>query len=145
MTRTHIALEVANLKASQRFYETLLGTAPLRVFSEYAQFLVDKPALNLALTETPEVAETGGHYGIEVPFPDCVADFLERCQQGGLRPVVEQETMCCHSRQEKFWVKDPDGRRWEVFYVTQRDLGAQPEPSGVQQCCRPEPQQASKP
>ena len=31
------------------------------------------------------------------------------------------DTTCCYARQDKIWVRDPDGTPWEVF-VTHEDV-----------------------
>lgn len=123
--RTHIAFRVADLSASVRFYEALLGAEPARVLPGYAQFLVGEPALNLALTEGDAIG-TGvypsreQHFGIEVEHPEAVRAAKERVRSRGTEVEVEEGTVCCHSRQDKFWATDPDGRRWEVFAVAER-------------------------
>ena len=34
----------------------------------------------------------------------------------GLVQREEIGTNCCYARQDKFWVNDPDGTEWEVYY-----------------------------
>ncbi len=121
MNRVHVALPVARLEDAVRFYAALLGQGPARRFSDYAQFLVGDPALNLALTAGQAAAgPSTEHYGIEVADIEGVGVALRRARAFGLVVEVEADTVCCHSRQSKFWVADPDGRRWEVFYVADR-------------------------
>jgi hypothetical protein len=38
------------------------------------------------------------------------------------------QTNCCYAIQDKTWVRDPDGNRWEVFVVLEDNL---PETSKV--------------
>ena len=33
----------------------------------------------------------------------------------GLAAFEEMDTTCCYARQDKIWVRDPDGTPWEVF------------------------------
>ena len=33
---------------------------------------------------------------------------------------------CCHANQDKFWVRDPDGVEWEVYYLNY-DLDNKPD------------------
>ncbi|MDA8198830.1 MAG: hypothetical protein M0Z54_05280 [Thermaerobacter sp.] len=65
----------------------------------------------------------GGHHGIEVPTVEDIGVALGRAQAADFDVEVEEDTVCCCSRQSKFWVTDPDGRRWEVFHVDQRESG----------------------
>ena len=120
MARTHIALDVADIDQAVRFYQAFLGVAPFRVLPGYAQFLLEEPALNLALTERREAPGPTGHFGIETPDLSTVDHALRRVQEAGLSPELESDSLCCHARQEKFWVRDPDGHRWEVFWVRER-------------------------
>lgn len=120
MLRIHIALDVSNLSKAVDFYEHFLGTPPLRQIGGYAQFLVDAPPLNLALTENAQSHVLPGHFGIEVAELGQVASTLARIQAAELDTELETHSLCCHARQEKFWVHDPDGHRWEVFWVQER-------------------------
>jgi hypothetical protein len=45
----------------------------------------------------------------------------ERLVAAGLATFDEMDTTCCYARQEKIWVRDPDGTPWEVF-VTHEDV-----------------------
>ena len=35
--------------------------------------------------------------------------------KAGLAAFDEMDTTCCYARQDKIWVRDPDGTPWEVF------------------------------
>ncbi|MGB0369531.1 MAG: hypothetical protein ACPGD8_09005, partial [Flavobacteriales bacterium] len=41
---------------------------------------------------------------------------LESVKAAGLGTMEEIGTNCCYAKQDKFWVADPDGYRWEVYY-----------------------------
>ena len=44
----------------------------------------------------------------------------DRLVAAGLAAFDEMDTTCCYARQDKIWVRDPDGTPWEVF-VTHED------------------------
>ena len=67
------------------------------------------------------------HFGIELPTLDDVERWMERARSDGISVEVEEDTRCCYSRQTKFRASDPDGRRWEVFYVAERDASGTPD------------------
>jgi predicted lactoylglutathione lyase len=75
------------------------------------------------------------HLGLQVESTDEVLEMGKRWQKNGLLTLDEMKTDCCYSLQDKTWVKDPDGNRWEVFTV----LGdAQPaETCATSACCAP--------
>ena len=66
----------------------------------------------------------------------------ERLVAAGLATFDEMDTDCCYARQDKIWVRDPDGTPWEVF-VTHEDLaehgaGGLPMAAGELDCgCSP--------
>ena len=39
----------------------------------------------------------------------------QRLLEAGLATFDELDTTCCYARQDKIWVRDPDGTPWEVF------------------------------
>ena len=38
-----------------------------------------------------------------------------RLQKAGLATFDEMDTTCCYAKQDKIWVRDPDGTPWELF------------------------------
>ncbi len=120
--RTHLSLPTGDLDAAVQFYEALLQQPPSRRFAQYVQFLT--PTLNLALTqgEAGSAAPSAiGHYGLEVDSAEGVARATACLTAAGVSSDIEDAAYCCHSLQQKVWARDPDGRRWEVFWVSHRD------------------------
>lgn len=130
--RTHIALPVRNLAASRTFYEAFLGEPVFRRQPGYAQFLTDH--LNLALTEDGRTVPSPGHFGLEASSAGEVDAALTRVRGAGIAVDLEEDVLCCYARQQKFWAQDPDGNRWEVFFVRERQLT--PVSDGGTACCQ---------
>jgi predicted enzyme related to lactoylglutathione lyase len=120
--RPHLALTVSDVERSIPFYEALFGTTPEKVRPGYAKFSVAEPALNFTLNEGAR-GELGAfnHAGIQVASTDDVLAARERLVGAGLAAFDEMDTTCCYARQDKIWVRDPDGTPWEVF-ATHEDV-----------------------
>ena len=120
--RPHLALTVSDVDRSTPFYEALFGTAPSKVRPGYVKFEVAEPALNFTLNEGERGEALGAfnHAGIQVASTDDVLAARLRLQRAGLATFDEMDTTCCYARQDKIWVRDPDGNPWEVF-VTHED------------------------
>jgi len=114
--RPHLALNVSSVERSIPFYEALFGTAPEKVRAGYAKFSVVEPPLNFTLNEGDR-QDLGAfnHAGIQVASTDDVLAAKERLVGAGLAAFDEMDTTCCYARQDKIWVRDPDGTPWEVF------------------------------
>ena len=114
--RPHLALTVSDVERSAPFYEALFGTAPSKVRPGYVKFELAEPALNFTLNQG-ERAELGAfnHAGIQVASTEDVLAAKERLVAAGLAAFDEMDTTCCYARQDKIWVRDPDGTPWEVF------------------------------
>jgi predicted enzyme related to lactoylglutathione lyase len=114
--RPHLALTVSSVERSIPFYEALFGVTPEKVRPGYAKFSVAEPAINFTLTQG-ERAGLGAfnHAGIQVATTEDVLAAKERLTTAGLAAFDEFDTTCCYARQDKIWVRDPDGTPWEVF------------------------------
>lgn len=116
--KTHLNLATHDLKASVAFYRTLLDSEPIKHYNDYALFLTENPGLELALSLNPHAkASKDTHYGVAVDAPELVDRAIERLRQAGLAVSIETEETCCYANQNKVWATDPDGRRWETYYV----------------------------
>lgn len=115
MNKTHIALDVKDLDAAVTFYRNFLQAEPAKVRPGYANFDLDNPPLKLALNEAKQSGVS--HLGVQVAERDEVFAEIERLKAAGLGTFTETDTDCCHAVQDKVWVADPDGHRWEVFVV----------------------------
>jgi len=133
--KIHIHIHVSDLNTSREFYQRFFGVVPVKQKNGYVKFLPEFAPINLALSEGLPAA--GGervvhHLGIQVDSTETVMAHLARVKSTGI-PVREQMGVdCCHANQDKFWVQDPDGVEWEVYYLNY-DLA--PAPSPVHPCC----------
>lgn len=116
--KMHLSLPTDSLDASVAFYQTLLGAAPFKRRADYALFITEKPALELALPLAARVrVASDEHYGIAVDEVDAVDAAHARLDAAGLPTAVERSQTCCYARQTKVWTSDPHGRRWEIYHV----------------------------
>lgn len=116
MSRVQLALDVTDLESAVAFYSALLGVEPAKRKPGYANFAVSDPPLKLVLLE----GATGGtlnHLGIEVGASDEVETATQRLAGAGLVTDERRSETCCYATQDKVWVTDPDGARWEVYNV----------------------------
>ena len=116
--RPHLALTVSDVERAIPFYEALFSTQPEKTKPGYAKFSVAEPALNFTLTQG-ERAGLGAfnHAGIQVASTADVLAAKDRLVGAVLAAFHEMDTSCCYARQDKIWVRDPDGTPWEVFVV----------------------------
>src|SRR6476469_7148505 len=111
----HLSLDVPDLDRAIAFYEQLFGQAAAKRKPGYAKFELADPPVALALQQ----AERSGlsHLGIRVSASEQVEAAGIRLRKGGLVTLDERDTACCYARQDKVWVADPAGNRWEVYTV----------------------------
>jgi catechol 2,3-dioxygenase-like lactoylglutathione lyase family enzyme len=116
--KMHLNLATRDLNASVSFYRTLLSAEPIKHYGDYALFLTEDPGLELALDADPttNVGE-GAHYGIVVEQAEDVNAAIARLRAAGHPVDIETEETCCYAVQNKVWATDPDGRRWETYFV----------------------------
>jgi len=121
--RPHLAITVSDVERSIPFYDALFGVEPVKVRPGYAKFEVADPALNFTLSEGERGRGLGAfnHAGIEVASTADVLAAKERLVEAGLATFDEMNTTCCYARQDKIWVRDPDGTPWEIFTVLEQE------------------------
>jgi catechol 2,3-dioxygenase-like lactoylglutathione lyase family enzyme len=129
--KTHLNLATRDLDASVAFYRTLLLAEPAKRYADYALFVTDEPGLELALDLDPTTnVREGAHYGVVVENGEDVAAAIVRFRKAGYPVEIETDETCCYAVQKKVWTTDPDGRRWETYFVVaeseERDKEASP-------------------
>jgi catechol 2,3-dioxygenase-like lactoylglutathione lyase family enzyme len=123
--KLHVSLDVKSIEESIRFYSTLFDMPPTKLRPGYAKFDADFPAVNLALNERDHCCLQGlSHMGIRVPSLEQVAATKARLNAAGYKTEDEMESTCCSALQDKVWVADPSGYRWEV-YMFKGDIPAE--------------------
>ncbi|WP_067929637.1 ArsI/CadI family heavy metal resistance metalloenzyme [Alicyclobacillus shizuokensis] len=142
--KPHVAINVRDFERSLAFYRTFFGLEPVRVRPGYAKFDVEQPPLNFTINQRDyEDAGALNHLGLQVSSTDDVLAAKERLMAAGMATFDEMNTTCCYAVQDKIWVTDPDGNRWEVFVVLEqeddrKESGVQVECGGISgTCCTP--------
>jgi hypothetical protein len=74
------------------------------------------------------------HMGLRVATPEEMAEIQKRLQAAGYMTLDERDTTCCYALQDKFWVSDPTGYRWEV-YILKADTEQADNAALPQSCC----------
>jgi len=132
----HISLNVTDLDRSVDFYRRFLGE-PAKLQSDYAKFVGSNPEIHLALQPSTRTGAAGAlsHLGIRVDSTDEVRRRKAALDARGVITEEEKQESCCYAAQDKFWLSDPDGNRWEVYTVL-ADI-EQPD-AGMRACCATE-------
>jgi hypothetical protein len=142
--RVHLSLRVQPvlLEAMTDFYATLFGAPPRKRHADHVQFDLAEPALNLSFVPTTS-ARTGelDHLGIQVFSPEALDAAAARLLAAGLVLREEHEVACCYARQDKFWLRDPEGREVEVFHklADLEEHGGGSQQSDSENCCEHAP------
>jgi catechol 2,3-dioxygenase-like lactoylglutathione lyase family enzyme len=115
--RMHVSLYVRDLTATLNFYTAFFGQEPSKVKLGYAKYTLDEPALIISFVENPaRVQPQFGHLGFQVETVEDLASRRAIAEAARLISREEIGTSCCYAKQDKFWVNDPDGVEWEVYY-----------------------------
>jgi catechol 2,3-dioxygenase-like lactoylglutathione lyase family enzyme len=133
--KTHLSINVGNIENSIDFYKKMFGVEPVKVRADYAKFDIANPPLNFTMNQSR--FERGGslsHLGLQVESTEEVLEMRKRWQENGLTTLDEMKTDCCYALQDKTWVQDPDGNRWEAFVVLEN---TEPQEKAASTCCSP--------
>lgn len=136
----HISLNVSDLSRSTDFYRRFFGE-PKKLKSDYAKFVSSDPEIHLALMPGRTGSGEGAlsHLGIRVETSDAVRVWRKTLVERGLPAEAEKREDCCYALQDKFWISDPDGNRWEVYNVIEDHVDAEAVCAPNACCTAPEP------
>jgi catechol 2,3-dioxygenase-like lactoylglutathione lyase family enzyme len=130
--KVHVSLDVKDLEESVRFYSALFDALPTKRKPGYAKFDLEQPALNLTLQEAGHCCLQGlSHLGIRVDATEQVLAAKQRLGAAGIETVEEMNTTCCYAAQDKIWLTDPTGYRWEVYVFKGDTETAMDRPQGA--------------
>lgn len=140
-SKLHISLDVSDVDRSSKFYEAFFDAPVHKRRPGYANFDLAAPPLKLALNERTPTRGAGplNHMGVVLETREAVQAVRERLEAGGLVSFDEGDTVCCYARQDKVWVQDPDGNKWEVYVLLDDMLDVEAKeckPGG--ECCTDE-------
>ncbi|MBF9143622.1 ArsI/CadI family heavy metal resistance metalloenzyme [Hymenobacter properus] len=115
--RMHVSLYVSDLAATVNFYTAFFGQPTTKIKRGYAKYVLDRPSLIISFVENAaRVQSHFGHLGFQVETVAELDERLAAARRAGLVSREEMGTNCCYAKQDKFWVLDPDGVEWEVYY-----------------------------
>jgi hypothetical protein len=122
-SRIHMNWFVNDLAESTRFYEVFFGQPASKQRPDYVKFELEDPPLHLALQEDMKPTPGGfvAHMGIQLKSTDQIAEAKERYLAAGFHVEEEFAKACCYAVQNKIWLGDPDGNRWELFVTTDNE------------------------
>ncbi|QSZ40661.1 glyoxalase/bleomycin resistance/dioxygenase family protein [Sulfurimonas aquatica] len=137
MKRLHMHISVEDLEKSTKFYTALFGMEPTKLKEDYAQWLVDEPAVNLAISTGGEKKGLN-HMGLQVDSNEAVQELEDRLQAAGVSGEKQKEAVCCYAKSNKYWVQDPDAIIWENYHtMEQAETFGGDSFTGGTGCCTP--------
>ena len=115
-SKLHVSLDVNNVEESVKFYSVLFGAQPTKLKPGYAKFDLETPAVNFTMQQASHCCLQGlSHMGLRLESTEQVLAFKDRLTAAGLKTEEEMNTTCCYAAQDKVWVTDPTGYRWEIY------------------------------
>jgi hypothetical protein len=107
----------------------------------YAKYVLENPSLIISFVENKDKVKANfGHLGFQVETLEDLNIKLWEAKKKNLVAKEEKETNCCYAKQDKFWVNDPDGVQWEVYYFHEDAEFNDPhyELNATSACCTPQ-------
>ena len=138
--RMHVSLYVSDLEKTINFYNDFFGQKPEKVKEKYTKYILEKPSLIISFIENPDRVQANfGHLGFQVETKEELYEKLEISRAKDQVSLEEIGTNCCFAEQDKYWVTDPSGIQWEVYYFHKDVEFNDPkyEDGMTAQCCMP--------
>jgi arsenate reductase len=108
MKRLHVHVAVDDFERSVRFYSIMFAAPPTVALVDYANWILDDPAVNFAIAARG--APGVDHLGIQLE--EMAARLLSAGRSGVNRSPA---TTGFYARCDKAWALDPQGLSWETF------------------------------
>ena len=116
--RFHLSLNVSNLAAAIDFYRVLFNRPPAKQHDDYAKFDLDHPPVVFSLVpRSPGQGGSLSHLGLRVADPAILDVYWSRLEAAGICTSNQEGTVCGYARQDKLWLRDPDGNFWEIYHI----------------------------
>jgi catechol 2,3-dioxygenase-like lactoylglutathione lyase family enzyme len=137
MKRLHIHIAVKDINESKKFYSTLFGAAPTKEKEDYVQWLLDDPAVNLAISSGRDTVGLN-HLGLQVDSDEALAEIEDRLIAADITGEKQEEAQCCYASSKKYWIKDPQDVIWENYHTMEQiEVFGGDEFTGGEGCCTP--------
>ena len=131
--RIHLALPVHNIQKTRDFYSLLFRSQPSKQKPDYVKFEPEDLMVNISFYQgTPDTCR---HLGIQLDTAQALDSEYDRLRQAEVLSKARETAVCCYAKQDKFWVKDPDGYEWEIYL---RLEDTQTKMSEDSSCCQTE-------
>ena len=115
----HLSLPVSNIHSTHAFYRTLLQSEATKYKVDYVKFEPENLALNISFMQSQSsIIDIKRHLGLQFSSRrklDAYYQWLDKHQLISSKKPRET-VICCYANQDKFWVADPDGYEWELYY-----------------------------
>jgi len=115
--KVHLSLPVSDIEKTRVFYDALFNSPAVKVKADYAKYLPDHIPLNISFNKTSKALELNRHLGLQLESSEALEAEHTRLEKAGLISKTRNDSICCYARQDKFWVLDPDGYEWELYYL----------------------------
>lgn len=140
MKHFHVHMHVDDLGKNINFYSKLFDSAPTRVESDYARWMLDDPRVNFVISTRGSQTAGLDHLGFQVDAAEELDELKEHARAADMALLDEGETTCCYACSKKHWVTDPQGIAWEHFHSLENIPvfnEVKPETSTQAACCTP--------
>ena len=127
-----MSLPSTNLQKTKEFYSILLSSLPTKEKSDYLKFDSSPIPINISFHLSKEVGYNNQHLGIQLSSRAEIENTYQRLLEAGIVSQKKEEGTCCYARQDKFWVTDPDGFRWEIYLLLEDAAKSKSQKNG---CC----------
>jgi hypothetical protein len=116
MKRFHVHAHVTDPEATIASYSKMFSAAPTRVAGDYAKWMVEYPRIIFAIA--PRGSKPGvDHSGIQADTEEERVELKRSAAAADMALLDVGETTCCHARDDKDGVTDPQGIAWKKFHT----------------------------